>query len=35
VIGLVALGRALSRVGAAADVGAAVEAALGEDPHCE
>ena len=31
VIGLVALGRALRRAGAAADVGAAVEAALGRD----
>jgi aspartate aminotransferase-like enzyme len=31
VIGLVALGRALRRAGAAADVGAAVEAALGHD----
>ena len=31
VIGLVALGRALRRTGAAADVGAAVEAALGHD----
>jgi hypothetical protein len=29
----VALGRALRRVGAAADVGAAVEAVLGEDPY--
>ena len=35
VIALVALGRALRRVGAAADVAAAVEAALGEDPLCE
>ena len=35
VIALVALGRALRRVGAAADVAAAVEAALGEDPRCE
>src|SRR5690242_8961182 len=33
VIGLVALGQALRRAGAAADVGAAVEAALGGDPH--
>jgi aspartate aminotransferase-like enzyme len=32
VIGLVALGQALRRAGAAADVGAAVEAALGGDP---
>ena len=32
VIALVALGRAMRRVGAAADVAAAVEAALGEDP---
>ena len=32
VIGLVALGRALRRAGAAADVGAAVEAALAADP---
>ncbi len=33
VIGLVALGQALRRAGAAADVGAAVEAALGGDPR--
>ncbi len=32
VIGLVTLGRALRRAGGAADVGAAVEVALGEDP---
>jgi pyridoxamine---pyruvate transaminase len=31
VIAVVALGRALRRLGAAADVGAAVEAVLGED----
>ena len=35
VIALVALGRALRRVGAAADVGAAVEAAIDEDPDRE
>ena len=34
VIALTALGRALRRLGAAADIGAAVEAALGKDPHC-
>jgi pyridoxamine--pyruvate transaminase len=33
VIAVVALGRALRRAGAAADVGAAVEAVLGEDPY--
>ncbi len=35
VIALVAPGRALRRVGATADVGTAVGAALGEDPLCE
>jgi len=32
VIALTALGRALRRLGAAADIGAAVEAALAQDP---
>jgi di/tricarboxylate transporter len=32
-IGLIALGQALRRAGASADVGAAVEAALGGDPR--